>query len=335
MTFLRLPPDIWRRIALYLAYDEKETSHSGLLHVANASKESKSIFTSPPFSRVWQVALRQRWPWVAAQRAALGYANSNQRSEGGDADVDFYAMLLLIQCGLKCPVCRESCVEEIGDESNDLFCRACEHAEGSEVEDCQGCKARVAARLKKRILESFWLQCPCCDYSRSKRKNQTSRRKAWTCESLLDQVEERFFCSRLCGDAIAQIECEADGCDHGCAACFKDGNIIRVEEGTVDGVSKYWLCKENDDDSLADDDDDEDDDDDDLAAMGLEGCLVEGLIGTSSTPNRRRPDENKWWEKKAKRCRELGSMFGECVCGECDIYNGGLDEEIIPNSEGF
>ncbi|KAJ3217626.1 hypothetical protein HDU67_007568 [Dinochytrium kinnereticum] len=198
-----------------------------------------------------------------------------------------------------------------------------------------GSKPFVQSRLKKRIIESLWLSCPCCGYSRSKRKSRTARIKSWTCESLLDQIEGRLFCSRLCGDSIAQIECDMEGCDHGCAACFKDGNVVRTEDGNPEGIVKGWICKENESDSdLGDDDEEEEDDDEDLAALGLDGNLVVGLTGTAKKRAKRQPtgDDSAWWEKKAKRCRELGSMFGECVCGECDIYDGALDGELLdPN----
>ncbi|KAJ3101047.1 Splicing factor 3B subunit 3 [Phlyctochytrium planicorne] len=144
-----------------------------------------------------------------------------------------------------------------------------------------------------------------------------ARANTWACESLLDEVEGRLFCSKLCGDANVQVECEAERCDHGCAACFKDGNIVKAEDSSSsNGLSKPWVCKEG---NLSDADDveeegDDEDEDDDLVTMGLDGAMAAGLSAAHAKRAKKKGDDN---------CPSIKGMF---------LYNATLQPPTAINN---
>ncbi|KAJ1569223.1 hypothetical protein HK405_008156 [Cladochytrium tenue] len=124
---------------------------------------------------------------------------------------------------------------------------------------------------------------------------------------VVDLREGRRFCSALCGDASAQIECAWDCGDHGCAACFTDGAARPARPEEAAALYRSWVC---------------------LASEGADAAVA-GVAGGSDGDNFEDEEEVgpdglslglDWWAKEARRCRETGRLYGECVCGECEIY---------------
>ncbi|KAJ3330636.1 hypothetical protein HDU76_005220 [Blyttiomyces sp. JEL0837] len=202
-----------------------------------------------------------------------------------------------------CPVCWGPCHEHLSTVDH-----------GGTVKKDEGGldeKAALANKFIGNMLNAHWLQCPCCNYDPKKRGEKFNAKQVWQCNSILDDKPGRLYCSRLCGDASIQIECDHNCDDHGCAACFKDGNVTKVEPGTeVEAFGRGWICKEGEDDDLNDLGEDEED------LLGFDGLPV---------------GEN-WWEREAKRCRETGRLFGECICGECVFYEG--EEVAVDGGNG-
>ncbi|KAJ1569461.1 hypothetical protein HK405_004357 [Cladochytrium tenue] len=129
----------------------------------------------------------------------------------------------------------------------------------------------------------------------------------WRCSLVVDLREGRRFCSALCGDASAQIECAKDCGDHGCAACFTDGAARPARPEEAAASYRSWVC---------------------LASEGADAAVA-GVAGGSDGDNFEDEEEVgpdglslglDWWAKEARRCRETGRLYGECVCGECEIY---------------
>ncbi|KAJ3121173.1 hypothetical protein HK101_006778, partial [Irineochytrium annulatum] len=317
-SFIDLPSEVWRRVALHLIADDDAlipvnhgVQRNTLLHLAHCSGEAVAVFSSPAFDGIWRAAFRQRWgTWVQPQRRALGYdtgGGATTMNEVGNRSGGMrpHAVYALTQSGLLCPVCGETTADEVTAEEG-LGVKDCGHDLQRNGEPgtpstrstfggfdglpaagkgCRGCKAKQAATLRHAVISNPYIPtCPCCPPTSTAsgltnaklvvRAARLAKPRAWTCPSLLDPITDRLFCSRLCGDASAQVECDREDCDdHGCAACVgaAGGNVRRAEEGSEaakDASVRRWVCgggggeeeELNSDDDLDDDDDDDEGD---------------------------------------------------------------------------
>ncbi|KAJ3414782.1 hypothetical protein HDV05_006029 [Chytridiales sp. JEL 0842] len=223
----------------------------------------------------------------------------------------------------------------------------------------------LEAFINKILKPSSWSShCPCCSFNPEERIRKFHTSVAWKCPSLMDPDDHRIFCSKLCGDPEPQLECTGSCQDHGCAACFLEGgSFVAADPTSAEGITgKLWICKEDDDDDDLDEFNDEDEDGLDflntvsVPGSGFGGLLSgiipadelvvgsgnSGSVSASGLPNEVGARQvssgarDDWWEKGARRCRESGRfLHGECICGECDIYEAleAGDGEHLPFNE--